>query len=109
MLHLIISCKIRTCVYVSLQAKFCIAAIGIHICIDLFFSALSRSSSGSSCDLQTPIKVLQKDVSTGELIVRMSPEDFDRISTQNLCSRYLFIRQEISLSNHLSVYLYVQT
>ena len=49
-----------------------------------YCSALSRTSSGSSMDsVNTPLKVLEKDASTGEYIVCMSPQDFDRISNQN--------------------------
>ena len=44
---------------------------------------LSRSNSGSSVEsLSTPLKVLQKDDSTGEVIVKMSPQDFDMLSNQ---------------------------
>ena len=49
-----------------------------------FFSALSHTSSGASVDsLRTPLKVLEKDTCTGEYIVHMSPQDFDRIANQN--------------------------
>ena len=47
------------------------------------FSALSWSNSGSSVESckATPPKLLQKDESTGEYIVRMSPQDFDHLSS----------------------------
>ena len=52
----------------------------------LNFSVLSRANSGSSVDsLTTPLKLVQKDVSTGEYIVKMSPEDYDRLSNQGAC------------------------
>ena len=54
---------------------------------------LSRTSSGASVEsLSTPLKVLEKDSCTGEYIVRMSPEDFDRIASQKIVgndSRYM--------------------
>ena len=41
-------------------------------------------SSGASVESFTsPLKLLEKDVNTGEYIVRMSPQDFDRLSNQN--------------------------
>ena len=54
--------------------------------IQTFSSPLSHSNSGSFVDLckaaasVTPLKLLQRDECTGEYIVRMSPEDFDRLS-----------------------------
>ena len=48
----------------------------------LIFS-LSRSNSGASVELvNTPLKVIEKDTSTGDYIVRMSPDDFNRLANQ---------------------------
>ena len=45
---------------------------------------LSRSNSGSSVEsLSTPMKGFQQDMSTGEYIVCMLPEDFNRLYKQN--------------------------
>ena len=43
--------------------------------------------------VSTPLKVIEKDTSTGEYIVRMSPDYFDSLSAnqgQALQSRYKF-------------------
>ena len=46
------------------------------------FSALSRTNSGSSVEsFSTPLKFMDTDRSTGDYIVRMSPEDFNRFSS----------------------------
>ena len=46
-------------------------------------SVLSRSNSGTSVEcLKTPLKLVEKDSVTGEYIVKMSPQDFDRLLTQ---------------------------
>ena len=48
-----------------------------------FSSVLSRSNSGASTDsITTPLKLIQKDSDTGDYIVRMSPDDFDRLANQ---------------------------
>ena len=42
--------------------------------------SLSQSNSGASVEsVNTPLKVIQKDTSTGDYIVWMSPDDFDRL------------------------------
>ena len=47
------------------------------------FSLLTRTNSGSSVDsFTTPLKLVEKDSSTGEYIVKMSPQDFDRLAIQ---------------------------
>ena len=44
---------------------------------------LSCTSSGSSVEsFSTPLKLVEKDNSTGEYIVKMSPQDFDQLSNQ---------------------------
>ena len=56
------------------------------------YRKMSRTSSGGLVEaLATPLKLLQKDSSTGEYIVKMSPEDFARInnSGQDQGSRYV--------------------
>ena len=55
-----------------------------HVFIFFFPRSLSRSSSGASSveSFTSPLKVVEKDISTGEYLVRMSPQDYDRISTQ---------------------------
>ena len=51
--------------------------------IHVICSALSRASSGSSVESgSTPLKLLQRDSSTGEYIVSMSQAEFDRLASQ---------------------------
>ena len=46
-------------------------------------SDLARTNSGSSVEsFTTPLKLLELDKSTGECIVRMSPQDYDRLTNQ---------------------------
>ena len=43
--------------------------------------SLKRTGSGGSVESgTTPLKVLQKDDSMGEYIVKMSPQDFDQLA-----------------------------
>ena len=52
-------------------------------CLQIYFSVLSRTNSGSSGEsLSTTLKLVQKDQSTGEYIVKMSPQDFEKLSNQ---------------------------
>ena len=48
---------------------------------------LSRENSGSSEEMMsTPAKTVQKDNNTGEYIVRMSPEEFNRFTNKEVIS-----------------------
>ena len=54
---------------------------------------LSRSDSGSSIE---SLKVLQKDITTGDYLVRMTPTEFDKFSSQsrssvNQCGMYVYM------------------
>ena len=51
------------------------------------FSQLARTNSGSSTDSgSTPLKLLQRDTSTGEYIVSMTQAEFDRLASQQRAS-----------------------
>ena len=51
--------------------------------ISVLIFSLSRSNSGASVEsVNTPLKVIEKDTLTGDYIVRMSPDDFDRLANQ---------------------------
>ena len=59
---------------------------------------MARTNSGSSGDsFTTPLKLLELDKSTGECIVKMSSQDFDRLTNQGCV---------VSTSQRLEKYLF---
>ena len=81
----ILAIRLRQNIGCKLKSNFMTCSHDTHKIFKfiLSFSLLTRTNSGSSVEsFTTPLKLVKKDTSTGEYIVKMSPQDFDRLSNQ---------------------------